>query len=108
MATMGEQNGCGFATGRDGAVRETTTTMTVYKVEAELMDVSTVGQEPGSMLLVGTVLAYARCGGNEHTWPVTPGRCWPGDKVTITLYMDDDPTESTEQTPPPLDLREGH
>ena len=89
-------------------MRESTTTMTVYKVAADLHDTTTYGKEPGSMLLPGAVYAYARNGNNRHSWQVTDGRVWPGDRVTVTLYLDDDSGVSTEQTPPPLDLGEGH
>ena len=86
-------------------MRESTTTMTVYKVEADLIDVSTCYESTRPAILTGVVRAYATNGRLEHSWPVSSGRVWPGDRVTVTLYLDDDPTDSTEQTPPPLDLR---
>lgn len=78
--------------------------MTVYKIEADLLDVSTPA---GEEYCPGHTHVSAQGGGEFHTWTIYDGeRCWVGDRVTVVVVEDDpEPSETALYAPPPVDKR---
>lgn len=86
-------------------MRKRTITMTISKIESELINVtSTVGDE---RWVPGHTRVTAQGEGERHEWQIRPDqRCWIGDRVTVTVIEDDPgPFETTPLTPPPIDNR---
>lgn len=79
--------------------------MTVHKIEADLLDVTTYSELPDSSFLLGNVWVTARGGPDSHRWRLATGqRAWVGDRVTVTL-IEDDPDETWGTDDPPPDDR---
>ena len=80
-------------------------TMTISKIEANLIEITTLGEPerwtPGYI----RVTAYGE--GEFHSWQLdSDQRCWIGDRVTVTI-IEDDPelVYASPPTPPPIDKR---
>jgi hypothetical protein len=81
-------------------------TMTVYRIEADLIDVTPYSGE--EMYLPGRTHVYAQGAGEMHSWPIrSDQRCWVGDTVTVTVIEDDPKPEPNPAPlePPPIDKR---
>lgn len=81
--------------------------MTIYAIEARLIDTSQIGSGVGSSFLPGRITVKAQGGAEFHEWPVLAGeRCWIGDRVDVVIIdPEPEPEDSTGLTPPPLDKR---
>lgn len=85
-----------------------TITMTIYKIESHLLDVTTPKDLPDSRFLPGITTVRAVGGGEFHEWRIDPltQRCWIGDRIDVTvLDLEPHHPPSTPLTPPPLDKR---
>lgn len=72
--------------------------MTIYRIETDLLDVTT---PDGEGYVPGNVHVYAQGAGEKHSWHIrSDQRCWVGDAVTVTV-LENDP----KFTPPPIDKR---
>lgn len=84
-------------------------TMTVYKVEADLIEVTPFAEPPGTRYLPGRVFVSAQGEGERHYWPLQEGqRCWIGDTVRVQVIEDDRDIPSIlppRLKPPPIDKR---
>ena len=87
---------------------ERTITMTVYAIQANLVDVTTWTDAPNSRFIHGYITVSAEGHGERHEWNLKPGhRCWIGDRVDVTV-VEDDPEPWPPPTPmdvPPIDKR---
>lgn len=64
-------------------------TLTVYKIEAQLIDVTRAGSAPGSEYLHGWITVYAHGYGYDQSWKVPgPDHYHIGDQVTIIVDED--------------------
>ncbi len=83
-----------------------TIVMTIYKIESDLLNVTTPGDR-GERWLPGFIRVAAQGDGEFHEWQLQPSqRCWIGDRVEVVVVEDDpEPQESTELTPPAIDKR---
>jgi hypothetical protein len=86
------------------AVRVRHITMTVHKIETELIDVSTPA---GEQHIPGRTFVTAYGCGEYHSWPVREDeRCWVGDTIVLSIIEDDPTTDETALlNPPPSDRR---
>lgn len=65
--------------------------MTVYKIEANLIDVTRAGTMPGTHFLHGWIRISAQGEGRFHSWLVsTQGKVRIGDEINILVDQDDD------------------
>lgn len=80
--------------------------MTVYKIQADLIEITEMGGP--ERYVPGATRVYAQGDGEFHNWQIhSDQRWWIGDTVTVTILEDDpEPAESTPLTPPPIDKRE--
>lgn len=81
--------------------------MTVYKIEADLMNVTKMGDEEARWLLGGPIMVHAIGRSSSHSWPLRDGQqCWIGDKVNVTIH-ELAPTKPRKSglTPPSKDNR---
>ena len=63
--------------------------MTVYAIEAKLLDVTPLGAPPGSQHLLGRVTVSAQGQGHTHSWqPATGQRYWVGDTIDVEVPDD--------------------
>ena len=87
---------------------ERTITMTVYAIEARLLDMTQLGDpSPDYRFGLAGIKVKARGQGEEHEWWLRDGqRCWPGDRIQVTVIEEHgEPHASTDLTPPPIDKR---
>jgi hypothetical protein len=67
------------------AAHTATVTLTVYRVEADLVDITSVS-DTQPVYVLGYCTAYAQGNGIQHQWTVPPGdRVFPGDTVTVDI-----------------------
>jgi len=82
-------------------------TMTVYKIEADLVDMTQFGDLPEARFAHGPITVYAEGRGDRHEWRLgTNERAWIGDTVEVSIIepAPSHPT-STPLKVPPKDLR---
>jgi len=85
---------------------ERTITMTVYAIHAEQMDATRWGEPAGYRYLNGNIKVKAHGEGEWHEWVLRGDqRCWPGDRITVTVIEDAPEFASTTLTPPAIDKR---